>query len=175
MSRNTDRRCLTIPNTMLAELKKRYPAKTLSSLATQAMLEVYLPGFVVEASQDYEIDTSSTPILMTNAFQLEYATHAFHFLCRVLVDTADEPMRVYLVDIRELVDKKFLNMVEYKYLVDTARTNGWDNTSQDPAPLPKEGNPRKAPKPRPRVVAPVAPVATIEPVEDFCIIEDFGV
>ncbi len=175
---NFDRVCVSIPMEFSQRLRREYPHREFSQLIYMMLMMADKAGFIMRLSDIKEEGSvhGRSPRLRANKEQLAFAVHAFRYICRITADTASEDNRRYLLEIKAMLADGNMPVVEYDALITSAHDAGWDNSSQDDAPIPKEGNPH--PRFNARAAARVktaeqyneevvASVAIIEEVEEF--------
>lgn len=166
---NYERICVSLDRKLVAEIRQSYPHREFSGLINQLLDYAHAAGFLRRLSDIAPQQGSQfgdVPVVNANAAQLEFARHAFHYMCRITAETAEEDMRQYLIAVREQIDTEEMTVTDFDALVNLAVESGWNKTSQDEAPIPKMGSPRKKPTRKPTKEV-VAPEATIEEVEAF--------
>lgn len=175
---NYERICVSLDRKMVEEIRQSYPHREFSGLINQLLDYAHAAGFLRRLSDIQPQEGSvngDVPIVKANAAQLEFARHAFYYMCRITAETAEDDMREYLIACREQIDTEEMSVTDFDALVNLAVESGWNKTSQDEAPVPKMGAPRK--KPSRKKAAVVAPDAT-EEVESFgepeSEVEEFG-
>lgn len=143
----TSRYGLTIQTATYKNLLAAFPDVPFSNLVAAMMDYAILHGFSCDTGRK---QTDLFPALCINQMQRKFAIHALRYVCRAWEETADVKERNYLIKLRDalLDDKIRVEVDTYTELVSIAHATGWDNSSQDDAPVPKEGPPRRGTRDR---------------------------
>lgn len=136
--------CLTLPTALIDEIQLQVPGSELSPKISLLLDYAWKAGFVVRLS-DIQPEGSKygvSPVLRANAAQMEFARHAFRYICLAAADTADDALGAILEGWQTAINESSLTADAYELLIDHAYHHyGWDGSSQDDAPIPKAGTP----------------------------------